>query len=79
MKMVKMINKILGNEMWVAEDRVKEYKEAGHKLASGKDEIVAEKPDVEEETEEVAKDETSEEMEPIDVLPEEDKKTKGKK
>lgn len=33
MKMVKMINAHLGNEMWVAEDRVDEYLAAGHKLA----------------------------------------------
>lgn len=32
--MVKMINCIFGNEMWVAEDRVKEYQAAGHKLAA---------------------------------------------
>lgn len=33
MNKVKMIN-VLGNEMWVAEDRVEEYKAAGHKLAA---------------------------------------------
>ena len=32
--MVKMINALFGNEMWVAEDRVEEYKAAGHKLAA---------------------------------------------
>lgn len=32
--MVKFINYITGTEMWVADDRVDEYKEAGHKLAS---------------------------------------------
>jgi hypothetical protein len=32
--MVKMINKHFGNEMLVAEDRVEEYKAAGHKLAA---------------------------------------------
>lgn len=31
--MVKMINALFGNEMWVSEDRVNEYKSAGHKLA----------------------------------------------
>ena len=31
--MVKMIHAQFGNEMWVAEDRVEEYKAAGHKLA----------------------------------------------
>ena len=29
--MIKMINALFGNEMWVAEDRVEEYKAAGHK------------------------------------------------
>ena len=32
--MVKMINKHFGTEMLVAEDRVEEYKAAGHKLAA---------------------------------------------
>lgn len=31
--MIKMINVLFGNEMWVAEDRVEEYLAAGHKLA----------------------------------------------
>ncbi len=31
--MVKMINVLFGNEMYVSEDRVKEYLSAGHKLA----------------------------------------------
>ena len=31
--MVKFINKLTGTDMWVAEDRVEEYKSAGHKLA----------------------------------------------
>lgn len=31
--MVKMINALFGNEMWVSEDRVNEYLAAGHKLA----------------------------------------------
>lgn len=31
--MVKMINGLFGNEMYVAEDRVDEYLRAGHKLA----------------------------------------------
>ena len=29
--MVKFINAVTGTEMWVAEDRVEEYKAAGHK------------------------------------------------
>lgn len=32
--MVKMVNAQFGNEMWIAEDRVEEYKAAGHKLAA---------------------------------------------
>lgn len=32
--MVKMINTLFDNEMWVAEDRVDEYIAAGHKLAA---------------------------------------------
>lgn len=32
--MVRMINKLTGSDMYVAEDRVKEYTAAGHKLAA---------------------------------------------
>lgn len=32
--MVRMINKLTGTLMWVAEERVKEYEAAGHKLAA---------------------------------------------
>ena len=32
--MVKMLNRLNGNEMWVAEDRVEEYIAAGHRLAA---------------------------------------------
>ncbi len=32
--MVKFINKLTGGEMWVADDRVEEYKAAGHRLAA---------------------------------------------
>ena len=32
--MVRFINKLSGQEMWVAEERVEEYKAAGHKLAA---------------------------------------------
>lgn len=32
--MVKFINRLTGTVMWVAEDRVDEYKVAGHKLAA---------------------------------------------
>lgn len=32
--MVKFINAITGTEMWVADERVEEYKAAGHELAA---------------------------------------------
>ena len=32
--MVHMINALMGNDMYVPEDRVKEYLAAGHKLAA---------------------------------------------
>lgn len=35
--MVRFINKLTGGEMWVAEDRVEEYKAAGHRLAAVSD------------------------------------------
>ena len=31
--MVKFINRLTGNVMWVAEERVEEYEKAGHKKA----------------------------------------------
>lgn len=40
--MVKMINGQFGNEMWVAEDRVEEYKAAGHRLAASDTETTKE-------------------------------------
>lgn len=42
--MVKFINWITGNEMYVAEDRVEEYLSAGHKLAGKQPEAKVEKP-----------------------------------
>lgn len=42
--MMKMINGFTGTEMWVADDRVDEYKAAGHKLAAE-----SEKPTVKDE------------------------------
>lgn len=32
--MVRMINRLTGTEMWVADERVEEYKAAGHKPAA---------------------------------------------
>lgn len=42
--MVKMINCEFGNEMWVADDRVDEYKAAGHKLAAKPEKPKEKKP-----------------------------------
>ena len=42
--MVKFINRLTGNEMWVAEDRVEEYKAAGHRLAAPPKSPAAKKP-----------------------------------
>lgn len=33
--MVKFINKLTGGEMWIADDRIEEYKAAGHRPAAG--------------------------------------------
>lgn len=33
--MVKFINKLTGGEMWVADEKVEEYKAAGHRPAAG--------------------------------------------
>lgn len=35
--MVKMIHARFGHSMWIAKDRVEEYKAAGHKLAASDD------------------------------------------
>lgn len=43
---VKFINKVTGTEMWVAEDRVEEYKAAGHALAAETEEKPAKKKPV---------------------------------
>lgn len=42
--MVKMINALFGNEMYVSEDRVEEYVSAGHKLADAAPKTTKEKP-----------------------------------
>lgn len=42
--MVKMINRLLGSTMWVAEERVDEYISAGHKLADTTPKTTKEKP-----------------------------------
>lgn len=42
--MTKMIDRSTGVEMWVADDRVKEYQEAGCRLASEPEKPAEEKP-----------------------------------
>ena len=42
--MVKMINRLLGSVMWVADERVDEYISAGHKLADTTPKTTKEKP-----------------------------------
>ena len=42
--MVRFINKYTGTDMWVADDRVEEYKAAGHKLAASDAKPAEEKP-----------------------------------
>lgn len=42
--MTKFINKLTGSEMWVADDRVEEYKAAGHKPAAEDAEKPKKKP-----------------------------------
>lgn len=44
MKFVHMIN-TLGTDMWVTEDRVEEYRAAGHKLAADAVKPTEEKPE----------------------------------
>lgn len=72
--MIRMINKLTNTEMWVAENRVEEYKAAGHKLAASSDAV----PTVEAEQEEVISevDETPEEVTISEDDPEEIKEEK---
>lgn len=42
--MIRMINNLMGNEMYVHEDRVEEYLAAGHKLAADPAEEKEKKP-----------------------------------
>jgi len=54
--MTRMINAFTGTEMWVADDRIEEYKAAGHLLPSVSEEpIVQEEAKVEAEVEEPKK------------------------
>ena len=72
--MIRMINKLTNTEMWVAENRVEEYKAAGHKLAASSDVV----PTVEAEQEEVISeaDEVPEEVTISEEDPEEFKEEK---
>lgn len=42
--MVRFINKYTGTDMWVADDRVEEYKAAGHKPAASDTKPAEEEP-----------------------------------
>lgn len=54
--MMRMINAFTGTEMWVADDRIEEYKAAGHFLPSVSEEpIVQEEAKVEAEVKEPKK------------------------
>ena len=54
--MMRMINAFTGTEMWVADDRIEEYKAAGHLLPSVSEEpIVQEEAKVEAEVKEPKK------------------------
>ena len=71
--MTRMINAFTGTEMWVADDRIEEYKAAGHLLPSVSEEpIVQEEAIVEEaKVEEIA--------EPAEEKPAKPKATKSTK
>lgn len=55
--MKRFINKLTGGEMWVADNREKEYLEAGHKLASDMVKPEINLPEANEEIEEMEKSE----------------------
>lgn len=79
--MVKMINASFGNEMWVADDRVEEYKAAGHKLAAdgAEEPMEAEVEETAEPSEEPAEVEGEPVEAPVDVPEEEPSPAKPKK
>lgn len=72
--MVKMINCFTGTEFWVADDRVDEYKAAGHKLAADLEKPKSEAKQVEKP--EVAPVQLEEKEEPKIEAPRKTKKTK---
>lgn len=51
--MVKFINRRTGSSFWVADDKVEEYKAAGHKLAAESRPVKPKEETVQEEKEEV--------------------------
>lgn len=53
--MRKLINKITGTDMWVADNRVDEYLAAGHKLAANPEKPIMNEPVEEAEEEPVKK------------------------
>ena len=72
--MVKMINCFTGTEFWVADDRVDEYKAAGHKLAADLEKPKSEAKQVEKS--EVTPVQLEEKEEPKIEAPKKTKKTK---
>lgn len=72
--MVRMINCFTGTEFWVADDRVDEYKAAGHKLAADLEEPKSEAKQAEKP--EVAPVQLEEKEEPEIEAPKKTKKTK---
>lgn len=53
--MVKVVNRFTKTEMWVADERLNEYLEAGHKLASESAKPIVEEEPTEEPKEEAPK------------------------
>jgi hypothetical protein len=72
--MVRMINCFTGDEFWVADDRVEEYKAAGHKLAADLEKPKSEEKQVEKP--EVAPVQLEEKEEPKIEAPKKTKKSK---
>lgn len=74
--MVRMINGFTGREFWVADDRVEEYKAAGHTLAADLEKPKSEEKQVEEP--EVAPVQLKEEAEPKAKAPKKTSKASKK-
>ena len=74
--MVRMINCFTGAEFWVADDRVDEYKAAGHKLAADLEKPKSEEKQVEKP--EVAPVQLKEEAEPKTKAPKKTSKASKK-